>query len=215
MFTAPPMVLRPNSVPCGPRSTSTRCEVDGIHDAADRAAEINAVQIHRRARIAEDREIVLADAADEDCGVVCAAAQRRRAVELHVRHELRHRIDAGGRARFQRFACQRRHGHRRRLQTFLAPARRDGDLLEGQARTLNLLRFDPDCKHAERAAERRHRFRAFHCCPPFGIERTLRRLYSRSRNARIAFCFRIRSCTSGLKPASWKSFIQRSGVISG
>ena len=36
-----------------------------------------------------------------------------------------------------------------------------------------------------------------------------------SLSARIAFCFRIRSCTSGLKPASLKSLIQRSGAISG
>ncbi len=38
---------------------------------------------------------------------------------------------------------------------------------------------------------------------------------SASRSARIAFCFRIRSWTSGLKPASLKSLIQRSGVMSG
>src|SRR6185437_7732025 len=34
-------------------------------------------------------------------------------------------------------------------------------------------------------------------------------------SAAIAFSLRIRSCTSGLKPASLKSVIQRSGVISG
>ncbi len=36
-----------------------------------------------------------------------------------------------------------------------------------------------------------------------------------SCSARIAFSLRISGCTSGLKPASAKSFIQRSGVISG
>ena len=36
-----------------------------------------------------------------------------------------------------------------------------------------------------------------------------------SPSARMAFCLRIRSCTSGLNPASRKSLIQRSGVISG
>jgi hypothetical protein len=42
----------------------------------------------------------------------------------------------------------------------------------------------------------------------------LRRAQAR-RSRRLAFSFRISGCTSGLKPASAKSFIQRSGVISG
>ena len=34
-------------------------------------------------------------------------------------------------------------------------------------------------------------------------------------NTRIAFCLRMRSCTSGLKPAALNCSIQRSGVING
>ncbi len=37
----------------------------------------------------------------------------------------------------------------------------------------------------------------------------------RKPSKRMAFCFRIRGMTSGRKPATWKSCIQRSGVIKG
>ena len=40
-------------------------------------------------------------------------------------------------------------------------------------------------------------------------------IYSPSRNNRTAFSFRISGLTSSLNPASAKSFIHRSGVISG
>lgn len=53
--------------------------------------------------------------------------------------------------------------------------------------------------------------------PRGGIPRALARNKQDQRkpSKRMAFCFRISGMTSGRKPATWKSCIQRSGVIKG
>jgi hypothetical protein len=52
MLTAPPTEFRPNSVPCGPLSTSIALDVHQRHAQALRAAEIDAVDVDADAGVA-------------------------------------------------------------------------------------------------------------------------------------------------------------------
>lgn len=45
------MVLRPYSVPCGPRSTSIRVHIEDIEHCALRACDVNIVHIQAHARL--------------------------------------------------------------------------------------------------------------------------------------------------------------------
>ncbi len=93
-------------------------DIDSVHHAADRAGIIDVVDIETDARIAEDREIILADAADEHGGVVIAARQRGGAIEADVGRELRDLVERGDAAIFERGGAERRDGDRHVLQPF-------------------------------------------------------------------------------------------------
>src|SRR5688572_33456517 len=77
MLMAPPIELRPYSVPCGPRSTSTRWIFE-VPVLADLAAEVHAVHVHADTRVGRDQVILQADAADERIGRGCVAGREFR-----------------------------------------------------------------------------------------------------------------------------------------
>lgn len=67
MVMAPPVALRPKSVPCGPRKTAP-VHLDPVEQGGSRARVEGIIDVHGRGGIGVDLIIVCADPANADIG---------------------------------------------------------------------------------------------------------------------------------------------------
>jgi hypothetical protein len=105
-------------------------EVDQVEYRADRARDVDAVEVETDAGVGVEQEVDLADAADE---VRAGAADAGNALSLRddeVGRDLLESLCRSNLSGLERVATHRGDRDRRVLQVFLAFARRDDDLLD-------------------------------------------------------------------------------------
>ena len=128
--TSPPVVLRPKSVPCGPRSTSTRCRSKSWKLESAGGGAVDVVDVHRDRVLVGIGEIVQPDAAQEE--VDDARFGIRRRVDEPGRH--RDDVRAVGKTQLADLLvaeCGDRDADV--LHALLALLRGDDDLLEARS----------------------------------------------------------------------------------
>jgi hypothetical protein len=162
MSTAPPMVLRPKSVPCGPQHLHG-LDVPEIHAATDAVAHVHVVDVEAHAGIDVRRRIGLANSADGDDNGRAVARKPRARVEHHVGRALVELVRAEDLLALQRFGSECRDGYRRLLQIFLHTARGDGDLFETKG-SLFVLRVLCGRRPVAEAGDQSHGSRGHRVC---------------------------------------------------
>ena len=131
MLIAPPIVLRPKSVPWGPFRISTRSTSSRFWLAPIVRGEKYAVEVDADARVEVEGKVVLADAANRRREYRAVAREgRARQSRLTFGVRLLSGVDVRYALRSQRLRGERTDRDRDVLDVLLTPLRRDDDFLQ-------------------------------------------------------------------------------------